>query len=408
MAAKRYLAEPSNDQIRKKNKVDGTTTIEKLKVIMLNGSSTKSNTVILGTKEFDATLLGSMGDILLRGLPAYDFIKEDGEEGCAVYSINFKNSFSEEEMSLLVTKLDLNGAAAVFYGDKDVRHLGLILWCIAAKLRHKNPQAAVEQTVLEKRVSNGKTEAASFGDLRALLRQRRKHWITQGILKTQRVCKQNKLDPNHFIFDSYYKSLLQGWEKRNSTEDAVFFQVLYMMELAEIHLLKRRPIIQIVDPILKVLSELQKVLKAPSVNFEKLMSCLSFATRLNLETLAIGEKEGVALEHIHGILKRIVQMPNRDQSRLTTLMEKYLEKYKKLLPPCAPSHYGFIGLNNLYFEPSFEKENWIVPLKTFLSLKKPGVRPLLCVMASNTTALYVEEDLKEIPYVGIDNLLTYH
>jgi hypothetical protein len=89
-------------------------------------------------------------------------------------------------------------------------------------------------------------------------------------------------------------------------------------------------------------------------------------------------------------------------------MDKYLERYKKLLPPCAPSHYVFNGLNNLLFEPSFEKENWIVPVKTFLSLKKPGVRPLLCVMASNTTALYVEEDLKGIPYVGIPNLLTYH
>jgi hypothetical protein len=404
MASKRNLAEPSNDQIRKKNKVDGTT-IEKLKVIMLN-ATLKAHTVILGDKEFDASLLGSMGDILLRELPAYHFIKEEGEDGA--YSIKFSRPFSVEEMSLLVTKLDLNGAAAVLYGDKDVRHNGLILWCIAAELRHKIPQAAVEQTILEKRVSNGKTEAASFGDLKALLRQRRKHWITQAILKTQRVCKQNKLHPNLFIFDSYYKSLLQGWEKRNVTEDAVLIEVLFLIELAELHLLKRNPIMQIVDPMLLVLNELLKVLKAPSVTFDNLMSCLSFATRLNLETLAIGEKEGVALSHIHGILKRVVQMPNRDQTRLTTLMDKYLERYKKLLPPCAPSHYVFNGLNNLLFEPSFEKENWIVPVKTFLSLKKPGVRPLLCVMASNTTALYVEEDLKGIPYVGIPNLLTYH
>jgi hypothetical protein len=407
MASKRNLAEPSNDQIRKKNKVDGTTTIEKLKVIMLN-ATLKAHTVILGDKEFDASLLGSMGDILLRELPAYHFIKKEGEDGCALYSIKFSRPFSVEEMSLLVTKLDLNGAAAVLYGDKDVRHNGLILWCIAAELRHKIPQAAVEQTVLEKRVSNGKTEAASFGDLNALLRQRRKHWITQGILKTQRVCKQNNLHPNNFIFDSYYKSLLQGWEKRNSTEDAVLFQVLYMIELAENHLLERRPVVQIADPILLVLNELLKVLKAPSVTFDHLMSCLKFATRLNLETLAIGEKEGVALGHIHGMLKRIVQMPNRDQAGITTLMEKYLEKYKKLLPPCAPSHYGFIGLKNLYFEPTFQNENWMVPLKIFLSLNNSAVKSLLCVTASHTKALYVEEDLKALPFVGIDNLLTYH
>jgi hypothetical protein len=68
MAVKRNLAEPSNDQIRKKNKVDGTITVEKFKVSMLNGSS-KSDTVVLGTKIFDVTLLGSMVDILLRPLP---------------------------------------------------------------------------------------------------------------------------------------------------------------------------------------------------------------------------------------------------------------------------------------------------------------------------------------------------
>ena len=162
---------------------------------------------------------------------------------------------------------------------------------------------------------------------------------------------------------------------------------------------------QIVDPMLLVLNELLKVLKAPSVTFSTLMSCLSFATRLNLETLAIGEKEGVALGQIHGILKQIVQMPNRDQYRLTTLMEKYLERYQKLIPPCAPSHYGFIGLKNLDMEPTFQLENWIVPLKNFFCLNKASLKSLLCV---TSLALYVEEDLKKLPFLGIDNLLNYH
>ena len=56
-----------------------------------------------------------------------------------------------------------------------------------------------------------------------------------------------------------------------------------MIELADIHLLKRRPIIEIVDPILMVLNELQKVLKTPSVTFKKLMVCLSCETRFNLQ-----------------------------------------------------------------------------------------------------------------------------
>jgi hypothetical protein len=63
---------------------------------------------------------------------------------------------------------------------------------------------------------------------------------------------------------------MKGWEKRNSTQDNTFFQVLLMIELADIHLLKRRSIIEIVDPILLVLNELQKVLKAPSVTFKKM------------------------------------------------------------------------------------------------------------------------------------------
>ena len=56
-----------------------------------------------------------------------------------------------------------------------------------------------------------------------------------------------------------------------------------MIELADIHLLKRRPIIEIADPILLDLNELQKVLKAPSVTFKKIMVYLSCATRFNLQ-----------------------------------------------------------------------------------------------------------------------------
>jgi hypothetical protein len=75
---------------------------------------------------------------------------------------------------------------------------------------------------------------------------------------------------------------------------------------------------------------------------------------------------------------------------------------------CTSSHYSFIGFNILDVEPSFQRENWIVPLKTFLSLYKPSVKSLLCVTASHTKALYVEEDFFKLPFLGIDNLLNYH
>jgi hypothetical protein len=69
-------------------------------------------------------------------------------------------------------------------------------------------------------------------------------------------------------------------------------------------------------------------------------------------------------------LKRIVHMPNRNNFRLTTLMEKYLERYKKLLPTCVPYTYGLIGLQSLDLEPSLQKEKWIDLLKAFLGMKK--------------------------------------
>ena len=59
-------------------------------------------------------------------------------------------------------------------------------------------------------------------------------------------------------------------------------------------------------------------------------------------------------------------------------------------------------------EPTFQLENWIVPLKKLFCLNKASLESLLCVTASHTLALFVEEDLKKLPFLGIDNLLIYH
>ena len=81
-----------------------------------------------------------------------------------------------------------------------------------------------------------------------------------------------------------------------------------------------------------VLSELQRVIE--KCHIEKLMVCLSLATRLHLKTLRKGEIEGAALQFIHTILTRIVNTPNQGSFRLTTLMEKYVKSYKSALPIC--------------------------------------------------------------------------
>ena len=70
--------------------------------------------------------------------------------------------------------------------------------------------------------------------------------------------------------------------------------------------------IQIVNTMVLVLKELQKIFKATNATFEKLMVCLSCVTRFNLETLLKGYKEGAGMEGIRGIVKRIVQIENRD------------------------------------------------------------------------------------------------
>ena len=66
-----------------------------------------------------------MGDILVSELLSYDFVKEDCQDSPYLILIAFNQHFTEEQMKLLVDKLEINGAACVFYGDKQVRIQGL-------------------------------------------------------------------------------------------------------------------------------------------------------------------------------------------------------------------------------------------------------------------------------------------
>lgn len=96
-------------------------------------------------------------------------------------------------------------------------------------------------TLLQKLVLNGKQEAWTLEQLKALLRQRRKHWIVEAILKTQRVLKQNNLDPNYFFFDTFFNTLMKGWEQRNSTQETVLVQFFFFFFMCHTHLFKRKP-----------------------------------------------------------------------------------------------------------------------------------------------------------------------
>ena len=96
-----------------------------------------------------------------------------------------------------------------------------------------------------------------------------------------------------------------------NTRDSVRPNFFFLF-MCHTHLFKRKPIIQIINTMVLVLNELQKIFKATNATFEKLMVFLSCVTPFNLETLLKGYKERAEMEGIHGIVKRIVQIENRD------------------------------------------------------------------------------------------------
>jgi hypothetical protein len=134
--------------------------VKELKDIINNvqeGSDT--GTFVFGTKKFnDTKLLRLMLEILVKKLPIFDFVREEGKESPSDYSIVFTEEFNEEQSKLLVDKLLLNGSACIFHGDKEIRKRGLILWAMAMKLREKNAflefREEIEQTAAEKMAFN--------------------------------------------------------------------------------------------------------------------------------------------------------------------------------------------------------------------------------------------------------------
>nr|CAH0113059.1 unnamed protein product [Daphnia galeata] len=70
---------------------------------------------------------------LSKEIPDYEFVRKHGEESAELYTLTIKEKFNEEQIFNLSLKLQLNGAACVFYGNKEDRYLGLVLWAVALK-----------------------------------------------------------------------------------------------------------------------------------------------------------------------------------------------------------------------------------------------------------------------------------
>jgi len=124
-------------------------------------------------------LLGSMMKILFKEIPDHEFVRKHGEESPELYTITLKEQFNEEQICNLSLKLQLNGAACVFYGNKEDRYLGLVLWAVALKLKedHTIPEIPrIDLTPSQKLVFKQKKQIKYIEDIPKLMKQRRKHW----------------------------------------------------------------------------------------------------------------------------------------------------------------------------------------------------------------------------------------
>lgn len=302
-----------------------------------------------------------MADILLQELPPFEFVKEDGEQGLDVYSIQFRQPFSEEEMSLFVDRLDLNGASCIFHGDKKVQIQSLILWRLAIKLRSQYfylqiPQRELEQTSTEKRAFNGKKELTKLEELNCLIKQRRKHWIYQAMFITKWVSNKHKIYPNMFVINTAYNSLLKGWKEKKLIHETIFMKVLFFIELCDQLLLKNQELNEKTEEVIRlVLKDLPTVSQTPAATFENILFFFSFCTRFHLNTLQKGQEERFALQVLRSLLTKIVQL-NRNSLRTKNLMNKYLAKLNNLIPNCPPTHYVFNQLQSMEREAIFQRE----------------------------------------------------
>ena len=89
-----------------------------------------------------------------------------------MYPITLKEEFTDEDILNLVLKLQITGAACVFYDNKEDRYLGLVLWAVALKLKevHTIPEIPqIELTPSQKLVMKDFKKFQSLQDLQKLM-----------------------------------------------------------------------------------------------------------------------------------------------------------------------------------------------------------------------------------------------
>ena len=158
-----------------------------------------------------------------------------------MYSITLKEEFTDEEILNLVLKLQLTGAACVFYGNKEDRYLGLVLWAFSLKLKevHTIPEIPqIKLTPSQKLVMKDKKKFLSLQDLQKLMKQRRKHWGNQAILVLQRIFQHYNMFPNFFVVDTFYDALLKGYKTNKLTAEKALENAMVLIEIFELQITK--------------------------------------------------------------------------------------------------------------------------------------------------------------------------
>jgi hypothetical protein len=94
------------------------------------------------------------------------------------------------------------------------------------------------------------------------------------------------------------------------------------------------------------------------------------------------------------MLVRVVQLPEIEGRELAEFMRTYIETYESSLPTCLVFHPpDFAILKIIVNDRLFFDQEWITRLNDFLNRQPvPGVRPLICIAASEFNKLVLKEE----------------
>jgi hypothetical protein len=280
------------------------------------------------------------------------------------------------------------------------------LWALALKLKldHRIPEyPRIDRSPSQKLVFREKNEITNLADIQQLMKQRRKHWTTQAIFVTQRICVHHDMFPNMFVVEAFYNTLLKGYKTRGLTPEKALDNAMLLIEMFALEFKKKEDSPkEMLLVMVSAMLDFSVIVRIPSSNgsFQKVMEGLSFCALLHIALIKSCQADDLILQTIRNILARVVQLPDIEERELTNFMHTYIGKYQKALPTCIVFHPpGFTILKGIVNDRSFLNQEWIPQLNNFLHRRPvPGVRPLICMAASEFKKLGLkEEQLGQIP-----------